>query len=102
VLSRRLAEAGQYPAVDVEASVSRTVPNIVAPQHYAAAQKFRQVYSTYSRNEDLITVGAYSAGSDKALDYALEKMPQMREFLKQGMNEKLLLSECVKRLEKLF
>ena len=102
VLSRRLAEAGQYPAVDVEASVSRTMPNIVEPRHYAAAQKFRQVYSTYSRNEDLITVGAYSAGSDKALDYAVEKFPQMREFLKQGMNEKLLLSECVKRLEKLF
>jgi flagellum-specific ATP synthase len=47
-------------------------------------------------------VGAYTAGKDKELDYAVEKFPQMREFLKQGMNEKLLLNECVEKLEKLF
>jgi flagellum-specific ATP synthase len=102
VLSRRLAEAGQYPAVDIEASVSRTMPNIVKTEHYRAAQRFRQVYATYSRNADLITVGAYTAGKDQELDYAVEKFPQMREFLKQGMNEKLLLNGCVKKLEKLF
>jgi len=102
VLSRRLAESGQYPAVDIEASVSRTMPNIVKTEHYRAAQRFRQVYATHSRNADLITVGAYTAGKDQELDYAVEKFPQMREFLKQGMNEKLLLNECVRKLEKLF
>ena len=102
VLSRRLAESGHYPAIDIEASVSRTMPNIVTDDHMALAKKFRQVYSTYGRNEDLITVGAYSAGSDSQLDYAVEKFPQFREFLEQGINEELRLGKSLEMLEQLF
>ena len=102
VLSRQLAESGHYPAVDIGASISRLMPNIVSAEHLALAQKFRRVYSTYQRNEDLITVGAYSAGSDKELDYAVDRMPVFREFLKQGIDERLRFDESLGTLKTLF
>jgi flagellum-specific ATP synthase len=101
-LSRALAESGHYPAIDIEASVSRTMPNIVPKEHLGVAQKFRQVYARYRHNEDLITVGAYSAGADAELDYAVEKYPQMRKFLQQGIQEGLRLKESLENLEALF
>ncbi|MBV1877512.1 MAG: FliI/YscN family ATPase [Pseudomonadales bacterium] len=102
VLSRRLAEAGHYPAIDIEASVSRTMPNIVTDIHMARAKEFRQVYAKYRHNEDLITVGAYTAGSDSQLDYAIEKFAPMGQFLQQGINQQLRLEESLEQLEALF
>lgn len=102
VLARRLAESGHYPAVDIEASISRTMPNIADVQHIESAKQFRKIYSTYLKNEDLITVGAYTPGSNPELDYAMKKYPEMCEFLQQGMNEELLLKECIAKLENLF
>ncbi|MCB1644920.1 MAG: flagellar protein export ATPase FliI [Pseudomonadales bacterium] len=99
VLSRRLAESGHYPAIDVEASVSRTMPAITSETHLKSAQRFRQIYACYRRNEDLITVGAYSAGSDAALDEAVARFPSMQKFLQQGMNEQVPLPEAISRLE---
>jgi flagellum-specific ATP synthase len=60
VLSRRLAEEGHYPAIDIEASISRVMPSVVSPEHFARMQLFRRIYSRYQQNRDLISVGAYA------------------------------------------
>lgn len=86
VLSRRLAEAGHYPAIDIEQSISRAMNDIVSKDHRAAAQGFKQVYSLYQRNRDLISVGAYEAGSDEQIDMAIAAMPSLQGFLQQDMD----------------
>lgn len=86
ILSRSLAESGHYPAIDVGASISRVMPNLVSPEQYQAMQTFKQLYSAYQQNRDLINVGAYVAGSDPIVDQALEKLPALNTFLQQGMN----------------
>lgn len=87
VLSRRLAEEGHYPAIDVEASVSRVMPQVAEPDHFARAQKFKQVYSRYQQARDLISVGAYVKGSDPATDYAIRHIDAMRDFLRQSLHQ---------------
>jgi flagellum-specific ATP synthase len=87
VLSRRLAENGLYPAVDIEASISRAMHQIATREQLDFANRFRQVYSTYQQNRDLITVGAYRRGSDARVDLAVEQWPKMLEFLRQDMYE---------------
>jgi flagellum-specific ATP synthase len=87
VLSRRLAESGHYPAIDVEASVSRVMPQVVSPEQMQLAQQFGQVYAHYQQSSDLISVGAYSAGSNPETDFAIQRMPVMKQFLQQGLNE---------------
>ena len=93
VLSRTLAEQGHYPAIDVEASISRAMPQIVDEQHLLAAMRFRQLISKYSQNEDLISIGAYVAGSDPDTDTAIASMPTMKKFLQQGLREGISLRE---------
>ncbi len=87
VLSRPLAESGVYPAIDIDASISRVMPSITDPGHQEAARAFRQVYSTYQQNRDLISVGAYRQGSDPAIDTAIAAHPHMLGFLQQGIQE---------------
>lgn len=87
VLSRRLAEEGIYPAIDVEASVSRVMPNIVDDQHLSLAQKFKQLLATYRANKDLIAIGAYVKGSDPDIDEAIEKQSDLKKFLAQKIIE---------------
>jgi flagellum-specific ATP synthase len=87
VLSRRLAEAGHYPAIDVEASISRVMPQIIPPEQLAYAQQFKRLYSLFVQNQDLINVGAYVPGSDPQIDEAVAMYPQLQQFLKQGMHE---------------
>lgn len=87
VLSRELAEAGHYPAIDLDASISRAMHAIVSEQHNQHAQAFRQAVSTYNRNRDLITVGAYQAGSDPMIDRAIALQPNLMLCLQQGMEE---------------
>jgi flagellum-specific ATP synthase len=87
VLSRRLAENGLYPAVDIEASISRAMHQIATREQLDLANRFRQVYSTYQQNRDLISVGAYRRGSDARVDLAVEQWPKMLEFLRQDMYE---------------
>jgi flagellum-specific ATP synthase len=86
VLSRSLAESGHYPAIDIEASISRVMTEISAEDHLEMARRFKQVYSTYQQNRDLINVGAYAYGTDKNIDEAIEMEPSLMDFLHQGMN----------------
>ncbi|CDH34364.1 flagellar protein export ATPase FliI [Xenorhabdus bovienii] len=88
VLSRSLAESGHYPAIDIEASISRAMTSLIDNDHYRRVQQFKQLLSSYQRNRDLINVGAYAAGSDPLLDRAIQLYPHMAQFLQQGMNER--------------
>ena len=101
VLSRAMAEEGIYPAVDIEASISRAMPNIVNEQHLHMAQKFKARYARYNQSRDLIAVGAYVAGSDPETDVAISAMPKMREFVKQGLRTPINSLEANKQLEML-
>ena len=87
VLSRRLAEAGHYPAIDVEQSASRVMHNVVSREHFELARRFRAVYSQYERGRDLVQIGAYAQGSDRALDEAIALHDGMSRFLQQDMYE---------------
>ncbi|MBV6416146.1 MAG: Flagellum-specific ATP synthase [Steroidobacteraceae bacterium] len=88
VLSRRLAEAGHYPAIDIEASVSRAMHEIVSAGHFEAARQLRQALSTYMQHRDLIAIGAYRTGSDSRVDAALARWPRVQKFLQQSMRER--------------
>lgn len=88
VLSRSLAEGGHYPAIDVEASISRAMTALIDETHFSRVQYFKQMLSRYQRNKDLINVGAYAAGSDPLLDQAIELYPQIEAFLQQPMEER--------------
>ncbi len=101
VLSRALAEQGHYPAIDIEQSISRVMHGISSEAHMAAAIRFKQLYSRYQRSRDLITVGAYAAGSDPQLDQAIAAYPQIEKFLRQGMNERSDATAARKRLAEL-
>jgi flagellum-specific ATP synthase len=102
VLSRRLADLGQYPAIDIEASVSRAMNEITDVAHQRAARQFKQLYSLYQQNQDLISVGAYEVGSDDQIDLAIGAMPSLREFLHQDMHVRLDLRESLDDLLTLF
>ncbi len=87
VLSRRLAEEGHYPAIDIEASISRVMPAVISPEHMKRAQYFKQLWSRYQQARDLISVGAYVAGGDRETDTAIALQPAMVQYLRQGLNE---------------
>ncbi|MEV8522128.1 flagellar protein export ATPase FliI [Dyella marensis] len=99
VLSRDLAEAGHYPAIDIEASISRVMPAVVERAHLRAAQQFRQVYSAYRQQRDLIAVGAYQKGSDPQVDKAIAMWPQLRGFLQQEVDDPMPLAQAIEALE---
>lgn len=87
VLSRRLAEEGHYPAIDIEASISRVMPQVVTPEHLQLAQRFKRFWSRYQQSRDLLSVGAYVPGGDPETDLAIAKQQQMAHYLRQGLNE---------------
>jgi flagellar biosynthesis/type III secretory pathway ATPase len=89
VLSRRIAEAGHYPAIDIEASISRVMHDVVAPEQFALARRFKQALSTYQQNRDLIAIGAYHKGSDPRIDAAIALWPNMQNFLQQDLAERV-------------
>jgi flagellum-specific ATP synthase len=88
VLSRQLADEGHYPAIDIEASISRVMPNVISKEHLQAAQLVKRMYSRYQQNRDLIAVGAYAPGSDPETDRAVQVNPVIRAFLQQALDEK--------------
>ncbi|PWC17415.1 flagellar protein export ATPase FliI [Brenneria corticis] len=102
VLSRQLAESGHYPAIDIEASISRAMTSLIDESHYATVRQFKQLLSSYQRNRDLVSVGAYAAGSDPMLDKAIRLYPQMEAFLQQGMFERSNYDEACQALETIF
>jgi len=87
VLSRQLAESGHYPAIDIEASISRVMPEITDIEHQKRAQGFKKMYSLYEQNKDLINVGAYQPGSNQRIDEAIDYNPRLMGFLQQDMHE---------------
>ena len=98
VLSRRLAEEGIYPAIDVEASISRAMQNIVPEEHLKQMQRFKQLLSRYQQNKDLIAIGAYTQGADAETDAATERFPHLRAFIQQGINQRVLMPESIANL----
>lgn len=102
VLSRQLAEAGHYPAIDIEASISRVMTAVVAESQIAAARKFKKLYSAYQQNRDLINVGMYQAGSNKTLDEAIQYREAIEKFLTQSINESCDMPQSLTQLMSLF
>ena len=102
VLSRRLAEEGQYPAIDIEASISRVMPNIVDDNHMQSGQIFKRLYSRYQQSRDLISVGAYVQGSDPETDLAIQKIEGLKSFLRQPLTQAVGFKEGLNDLQMLF
>jgi flagellum-specific ATP synthase len=102
VLSRSLAESGHFPAIDIEASISRVMPDIADEKHMKLARELRRLYSLYQQNKDLISVGAYQAGSDPRIDEAIAKNVAISEFLQQDMDEAVDIERSLSELEVLL
>ncbi|MES2534912.1 MAG: flagellar protein export ATPase FliI [Pseudomonadota bacterium] len=102
VLDRTLAESGHYPAIDIEQSISRAMHNITTAEHQKHTRRLKQLTSRYQRNRDLISVGAYSAGSDPVLDQAIALHPRIETFLQQGIHEQAGVAESLGQLAALF
>ncbi len=94
VLSRDLADAGQYPAIDVEASISRAQPDLLSDEALERTRRFKYLYSRYMRSRDLLAVGAYVPGADVVLDEGVRLYPRMQHYLMQGMRERATLDDA--------
>lgn len=102
MLNRKLAQKNHYPAIDVLQSISRCMSQIAAKEHKRVSGKLKQVLATYNEAEDLINIGAYKPGSNKAIDYAIEKIDSVNEYLCQETDEKFGFEEEVSLLASLF
>lgn len=98
VLSRSMAAQNHYPAIDILASVSRVMSEIIEKNHNCAAQQLRSIMATYREAEDLINIGAYSTGNNPRIDQAVAKIDAVKAFLQQDVNEKMTLEETIARL----
>ncbi len=98
VLTRSLAAANHYPAMDIGASISRLMVEIVDESHRQMASRLRDILSTYNQNADLVSIGAYKAGTNPKLDFALTKIDKINEFLMQGTTETFSYEECLERM----
>lgn len=99
VLNRKLAEEGHYPAIDIEQSISRVMPQVVTEAHLKTAQKTKQLWSVYSQNKDLISIGAYQPGSNQEIDLAIKLQPVIRDFLRQGLKEQVPFEQSAQLLQ---
>ncbi len=102
VLSRKLADGGVYPAIDLEQSVSRVMPDITSPRHQENVRRFRQAFATYRQNEDLIAVGAYRKGADPNVDAAIAIYPQLLDFIAQSRQARSGFQDAVENLASLM
>lgn len=102
VLSRRLAEGGHYPAIDIEASISRAMTELIPQTQFRQIQRFKQLMSSYQRNRDLVSVGAYAAGSDALLDQAIHHFPALEAFLLQPIHQRCDYDAAINALADLF
>ncbi len=102
VLSRTLADAGHYPAIDIEQSISRAMVNLIEPAHLDQIRRFKVLFARYQRSRDLISVGAYSPGSDPVLDQAINYYPRMEAFLQQQLTEQSDFPNSLSALATLF
>lgn len=102
VLERRLAEAGQYPAINILKSVSRLMNSVAEQSHIETANKIRDLMSTYEENSELIQIGAYKHGSNEKIDEAIAFQPKIISFLKQGIHEKETFEHTIEKMEQLL
>jgi flagellum-specific ATP synthase len=102
VLTRDLADQGHYPAIDIEASISRAMTELVTPENLDLARRFKQLFAAYRRSRDLIAVGAYVRGGDPLLDRAVALYPQLAAFLQQDMLEAAPVEASRQRLRALL
>ncbi len=102
VLSRELADAGHYPAIDVEASISRVMPMVTAPEHQELARQLKQIYALYQQNKDLIAIGAYTKGSDPRIDQSINVVPVINFFLQQKINEVIPYEQSLTQLQEII
>ncbi len=102
VLARNLAEAGHYPAIDIEASISRAMTSLIDREQFQQVSRFKQAFSRYQRNRDLIAVGAYAPGNDPQLDDAIALYPALTQFLQQDLQQNVGYAEAQAHLNTLF
>ena len=102
VLDRKIAQKGQFPAINIMASVSRVMHDVTSPEHQKAAVEFKRLLSAYDASEDLINIGAYKSGANKEIDDAIRSYPLIKDYLQQDIYEKAKLDESVERLTAQF
>ncbi len=102
VLKRELAHQGHYPAIDILASVSRLMADIAAPGQVRAYQELVRVLSVYERAEDLVNLGAYTRGTNPEIDFALNKIEDIKSFLRQDVGESSSLEDSISRMIRIF
>ena len=102
VLSRDLAARNIYPPIDVLASASRVMTDVVSPEHRDLAGRFKEVMATYKQNEDLINIGAYKSGSNPGIDYAITKIDRVIAYLKQAIHDPVPMANAIHELKRMF
>lgn len=102
MLSRKLGHKNHYPAIDILQSISRVMSQIATKEHKQQAGKLKTVMATYNEAEDLINIGAYKAGSNKNIDFAISKIDKVNDFLTQGVDEKYDFEEEMQLLQEIF
>ena len=102
VLSRDLAQRGQYPAIDIAASLSRVMDDVVSPDHAALARQFRALSASYEANRDLVLMGAYRAGADPQLDQAIAMHGALTQFITQPARSSVPLEPSISALTELM
>lgn len=102
VLDRKLAEQGQYPAINILKSISRLMSQIIDSEHKNMAQEFRRLMANYEENSELIQIGAYKRGTDQAIDRAIHYYPKIQEFLRQQTMEDVPFNKTVEMMNELL
>jgi flagellum-specific ATP synthase len=101
VLTRKLANSNHYPAIDINASISRLMNDIASEEHNSKAKRIRDILAEYYANYDLISIGAYKKGTNKKLDEAIAIIDDVNTFLKQGVNDKYTFNEIIDLMDKI-
>ena len=102
MLSRKVAMRNHYPAIDVLGSISRLMSQIIEPEHKKVANEIRKIMSVYQENQDLISIGAYKAGSNPDLDYAISKIKSINSFLQQPVDAGQHFEDTVELLKEIL
>lgn len=102
VLSRRIAESGRYPAIDIESSISRVMQEIVSSEQMDMALRIKRLLSSYQQNQDLINLGAYVRGSNPQVDEAIRYFPAIVQFLSQKPHESVTMEQSLRDMIQIF